>query len=112
MFETGSQVHGVPPLPAFMLYYFLWPGKWHMITTTGKKDLKVLLELDGVHARVDQLMAAFQVSNAMRTMPRKCKNIRQVSCESFVAWVVYCSPAILIRALDDCGHSEAAYMWR
>jgi hypothetical protein len=41
VFEAGSEIHGVQPWPAHSLYYFLWPGRWHMLATTGKRDLKV-----------------------------------------------------------------------
>jgi hypothetical protein len=112
VFDLGSKEHNVLAWPAFRLYYWLWPGRWHMIATTGKRDVRVFFRMDGVRERVEQLMGSFRASNAMRSMPTDAATITQVSCESFIAWVVYCAPAILIRALDDCGHVEAAYMWR
>ena len=112
MFETGSTDHGVPAWPAFLLFYFLWPGRWHMFATVGRRDLKVLLAMPGVRERVDELMATFQCSNAMRSMPSDASSIHTVSGEDFIAWIVYCSPGILIRALDECGQPVAAYMWR
>ena len=92
-----------------------------MITTVGKKDLRQLLRKTnkgttdvflGVPGRMQELMESFRPSNAMRSMPDTAEAVLTLSCESFIAWLMFCAPATIIAALEECGFAELAYMWR